>query len=588
MNLIDFLPLLAGIGLFLYGMSVLGSSLEKIAGAGLEKMLERLTNSRIKGVALGTAVTGVIQSSSATSIMVIGLLNAGIMKLTNAVPVVMGANIGTTVTGQILRLGDLEGSGVLLQLLKPSSFGPVLIGLGAFFVVFCKKRKKKDIGLILLGLGMIFFGMNTMEKTLSPLKDMPWFTNMFFIFKNPFLGIILGVVMTAVIQSSSASVGILQALSSTGAITFSTAVPIILGMNVGKCVTVVLASVGSKRDAKRVVAIDVMSNIIGLVVFFVLIYGLNGIIHFSFWDMSMTRGNIADFHTFFNVGTTLMLIPFVNVLIKLSKKIVGDSAVSEGEKELMLLDDYFLLKTPHLAVEQTKKVIGTMADLAQSNITDAMKLIFNYDDKLFDKINENESLMDRFEASLSNYLVKITSGELDDRDNAVATEMLHSLSDFERLSDHAINIAEVAQYNFENGLSFSEPAQKELSTMCGAVDEILSIAVEAYINRDYEKSTQVEPLEEIIDTIHFDLKDRHIKRLCDGKCSIPAGISFLELLTNFERISDHCSNIALYIIQSEELYSVESNGHEIIEKMHSEPSAQYTKYYNHYLNKYRV
>ncbi len=588
MNLIDFLPLLAGIGLFLYGMNVLGSSLEKIAGAGLEKMLERLTSSRIKGVALGTAVTGVIQSSSATSIMVIGLLNAGIMKLTNAVPVVMGANIGTTVTGQILRLGDLEGSGVLLQLLKPSSFGPVLIGLGAFLVVFCKKRKKKDIGLILLGLGMIFFGMNTMEKTLSPLKEMPWFTNMFFIFKNPFLGIILGIVMTAVIQSSSASVGILQALSSTGAITFSTAVPIILGMNVGKCVTVVLASVGSKRDAKRVVAIDVMSNIIGLVVFFVLIYGLNGIVHFSFWDMSMTRGNIADFHTLFNIGTTLMLIPFVNVLIKLSKKIVSDNSVSEGEKELMLLDDYFLLKTPHLAVEQTKKVIGTMADLAQSNIKDAMKLIFNYDDKLFDKINENENLMDRFEASLSNYLVKITSGELDDRDNSVATEMLHSLSDFERLSDHAINIAEVAQYNFENNLSFSESAQKELSTMSKAVEEILSIAVDSYINRDFEKSAQVEPLEEIIDTIHFDLKDRHIKRLCDGKCSIPAGISFLELLTNFERISDHCSNIALYIIQSEELDSADSNGHEIIEKMHSEPSAQYTKYYNHYLNKYRV
>jgi len=586
MSLISFLPLFAGIGLFLYGMNVLGASLEKIAGARLEKMLEKLTSSRMKGVALGTAVTGVIQSSSATTIMVIGLLNAGIMKLGNAVPVIMGANIGTTVTGQLLRLGDLQGTGVILQLLKPSSFGPILIGIGAILVVFCKKRKKKDIGMILLGLGMIFFGMNTMEKTLSPLKEMEWFTNMFFIFKNPILGMLLGLGLTAAIQSSSASVGILQALSSTGAITFSTAVPIILGMNVGKCVTVVLASLGSKREARRAVVIDVLSNVIGLVIFFVVIYGAHALINFSFWEMPMNRGNIADFHTFFNIATTLILVPFVDILIKLSKRFVKDGAVSEDEKELMLLDD-LLINTPHLAVEQAKKVANTMANMANSILGNAINLIFNYDDKLFEKIAADEELMDKFDATLESYVVKLTSAELDDGDNVVATEILHSISDFERLGDHAMNIAEIARANHENSIEFSTLAKDELRTMREAVSEILLMAVNAYKNRDVEEAEKVEPLEEVIDVMHFDLKDRHIKRLCEGQCSVQGGIAFLDLLNNFERISDHCSNVALYVLQNEDSDNAESV-HDMAEKIHNEPTAQYSDDYNYYLSKYRI
>ena len=586
MSLISFLPLFAGVGLFLYGMNVLGASLEKIAGARLEKMLEKLTSSRMKGVGLGTAVTGVIQSSSATTIMVIGLLNAGIMKLGNAVPVIMGANIGTTVTGQLLRLGDLQGTGVLLQLLKPSSFGPILIGIGAILVVFFKNRRKKDIGMILLGLGMIFFGMNTMEKTLSPLKEMEWFTNMFFIFKNPILGMLLGLGLTAAIQSSSASVGILQALSSTGAITFSTAVPIILGMNVGKCVTVVLASLGSKRDAKRAVVIDVLSNVIGLVIFFIVIYGAHAIINFSFWEMPMNRGNIADFHTLFNIATTLILVPFVDVLIKLSRRFVKDGEVSEGEKELMLLDD-LLINTPHLAVEQAKKVANTMANLSYTLLGNAINLVFNYDEKLFEKISEDEELMDKFDAALGSYIVKLTAGELDENDSVVATEMLHIIGDFERLGDHAMNVAEVARYNYENGIEFSTLAKDELRTIREAVSEILAMAVSAYKNRDMGEAQKVEPLEEVIDVIHFDLKDRHIKRLCEGQCSVQGGISFLELLNNFERISDHCSNVALYVIQSEDKENDEST-HDMADKLHNEPTAQYSDDYNYYLSKYRI
>ena len=587
MDVISILPLFAGIGLFLFGMSMLGVALEKLAGARLEKMLERITSSRFKGVLLGTAVTGVIQSSSATTIMVVGLLNAGIMKLSHAVPVVMGANIGTTVTAQILRLGDIEGSNFFLALLKPSSFGPILIGIGAAMYVFSKKKRTKDVGTILLGLGMIFFGMNTMEKTLSPLKEAVWFTDAILHFKNPILGIILGCAMTAVLQSSSASVGILQALASTGAITFSTAVPIILGQNVGKCVTVVLASFGSKKAAKRAVFIDVLANICGMVIFFIVIYGLNLVIKFSFWDSVMTRGNIADFHTLFNICTTVILLPFVDVLIKTSKKFVKDKGVSVGEQELDLLDD-LLLNTPSLAVEQSRKIISAMAKLSFDNFVRAASLLKAFDQNIMDKLNEDEDLMDRFETSLGNYLVKLTARDIGEANNIAVTEMLHSLSDFERISDHAVNIAEVALYNYENGISFSEYALQEFDTMSNAVKEILNMAVEAYDLRQLDKALKVEPLEEIIDSIHFELKDKHIARLVDGKCSVPAGISFLELLTNFERISDHCSNIALYVIQGSEIGTGEINAHKLTDKFHNDPTPEYIFTYNYYKDKYAV
>lgn len=588
MSLISILPLFAGIGLFLFGMSVLGAALEKIAGASLEKMLEKLTSSRTKGVLLGTAVTGVIQSSSATTIMVVGLINAGIMKLSNAVPVVMGANIGTTVTGQILRLGDIGESGVILSLLKPSSFGPILIGIGAVLYVFSKSKRKKDIGTILLGLGMIFFGMNTMETTLSPLKDMPQFTNLFFVFSNPFFGMLLGMVMTAILQSSSASVGILQALSSTGAITFSTAVPIILGQNVGKCITVILASIGSKRDAKRVVFIDVLNNIIGLVIFFVAVYGLNYIVQFSFWDSIVNRGDIANFHTLFNIGTTIVLLPFVNIIIKISDKFIKKDDISVEEKDLALLDD-LLLKTPTLAVEQARKVLNSMAALALKNFKRSLTLFNEYSEKKFAKVERDENLIDRFETAIENYLLKISSTDINDTTNELVMEMLHSVSDIERISDHCMNIAEVARKNSEDGIVFSDFGKKELSIIGTAVTEILTMATEAYSKRSLEEALRIEPLEQVIDNINFAIKDCHVKRLCDGLCSVEGGVSLLELLTSLERISDHCSNIALYIVQSlqKDVPDI-NNAHILADRIHNEPTNEYTDAYKYYEQKYKI
>lgn len=588
MSLISILPLFAGIGLFLFGMSVLGAALEKIAGASLEKMLEKLTSSRPKGVLLGTAVTGVIQSSSATTIMVVGLINAGIMKLSNAVPVVMGANIGTTVTGQILRLGDIGESGVILSLLKPSSFGPILIGIGAVLYVFSKSKRKKDIGTILLGLGMIFFGMNTMETTLSPLKDMPQFTNLFFVFSNPFFGMLLGMIMTAILQSSSASVGILQALSSTGAITFSTAVPIILGQNVGKCITVILASIGSKRDAKRVVFIDVLNNIIGLVIFFVAVYGLNYIVQFSFWDSIVNRGDIANFHTLFNIGTTIVLLPFVNIIIKISDKFIKKDDISVEEKDLALLDD-LLLKTPTLAVEQARKVLNSMAALALKNFKRSLTLFNEYSEKKFAKVERDENLIDRFETAIENYLLKISSTDINDTTNELVMEMLHSVSDIERISDHCMNIAEVARKNSEDGIVFSDFGKKELSIIGTAVTEILTMATEAYSKRSLEEALRIEPLEQVIDNINFAIKDCHVKRLCDGLCSVEGGVSLLELLTSLERISDHCSNIALYIVQSlqKDVPDI-NNAHILADRIHNEPTNEYTDAYKYYEQKYKI
>ncbi|MCJ7855507.1 Na/Pi cotransporter family protein [Lachnospiraceae bacterium NSJ-143] len=588
MSLISVLPLFAGIGLFLFGMSVLGAALEKIAGASLEKMLERLTSSRPKGVFLGTAVTGIIQSSSATTIMVVGLINAGIMKLSNAIPVVMGANIGTTVTGQILRLGDIGDSGVILSLLKPSSFGPILIGIGAALYVFSRAKRKKDIGTIMLGLGMIFFGMSTMETTLSPLKEIPQFTELFFIFENPILGILLGMVMTAILQSSSASVGILQALSSTGALTFSTAVPIILGQNVGKCITVILASFGSKRDAKRVVFTDVLTNIIGMTMFFVIIYGLNSIIHFTFWDSVVNRGDIANFHTFFNIATTIALLPFVDILIKISDKAIKKDDISVEEKDLALLDD-LLLKTPTLAVEQARKVLNSMAALSLKNFKRSMTLFSEYSERTFEKVERDENLIDRFETALGNYLLKITAADINETSNDLVVEMLHSVGDFERISDHCMNVAEVAKRNHENNIAFSKEGIEELSIIGNAVTEILTMASDSYARRDLQEALRIEPLEQVIDTINFALKDRHIKRLCEGTCSVEGGVSLLELLTSLERISDHCSNIAIYILQALGKGKMSSdNAHLLADRLHNEPTKEYIQMYDFYQNKYKI
>lgn len=585
MSIIDFLPLLSGIGLFLFGMNFLSTALEKIAGARLEKLLEKLTSNRLKGILLGTGVTAVIQSSSATTIMILGLLNAGIISLPNAVPVVMGANIGTTVTAQILRLGDLGGGSIFLSLLKPSSFGPLLIAIGAFLILFCNSRKKKDIGSLFLGLGMIFFGITTMENTLTPLKEMDWFQNLLLMFDQPILGVLLGAGMTALLQSSSASVGIIQALSSTGSIRFKVMVPVILGMNVGKCITVVLASIGGKKTSKRAVFIDVTNNIIGMIIFMVAIYGYHGLFTIDCWDATMTRGNIADFHTCFNLITGIILLPCVNLLIKLAYRFIKDDESTGEEKVLDALNDH-LLTSPNLAIEQCRKAIMTMGHLAQKNYQDSLSLFIEYSEEKINKINERENLLDKYESSVSNYLVRINQLDITEKDNLRVSEMIHSLVDLERIGDHAVNIMEVAIYDKENDIVFSSVAKEELQIISQAVDDILKLTIGTNESSSLDQVFQVEPLEEVIDGLQTELKDKHIERLIKNQCNIQSGISFVELLNNLERISDHCSNIALNRIQTAKKGGLDT--HEYQHQIHHYGDEKYQQAYELYASRYNT
>lgn len=585
MNLIDFLPLLAGIGLFLFGMNFLSTALEKIAGARLEKLLEKLTSNRLKGILLGTGVTAVIQSSSATTIMILGLLNARIISLPNAVPVIMGANIGTTVTAQILRLGDLGGGSILLSLLKPSSFGPLLIAIGAFLILFCNSRKKKDIGSLFLGLGMIFFGISTMENTLTPLKEMKWFQDLLLMFDHPILGVLLGAAMTALLQSSSASVGIIQALSSTGSIRFKVMVPVILGMNVGKCITVVLASIGGKKTSKRAVFIDVTNNVIGMIIFMIAIYGYNAFFHIKCWDSVMTRGNIADFHTCFNLITGIILLPCINLLIKLACRIIKDDESTGEEKVLDALNEH-LLTSPNLAIEQCRKAIIAMGHLAQKNYRDSLSLFEDYSEEKVNKINERENLLDKYESNVSNYLVRINQLDITEKDNLRVSEMIHNLVDLERIGDHAVNIMEVAIYDKENDITISPVAREELQVITEAVGDILQLAISTTETNNLEQVFQVEPLEEVIDTLQKELKDKHIERLIQNQCNIQSGISFVELLNNLERISDHCSNIALNRIQTAEKGGLDT--HEYQHHIHHDGDEAYQRAYELYSSRYNT
>lgn len=580
MTPLSVLMLIGGIGMFLYGMNLLGESLQSMAGAGLERILKKLTDNRIKGATVGTAVTGIIQSSAATTIMVLGFLNAGIMDLMQGIPVIMGANIGSTVTGQILRLGDISSDNIFLTLIKPSAFAPLVIGIGAFILLFAQKKKSKNIAKIMLGFGILFMGMTIMETTITPLKDNEVFQKMFTTFSNPFVGILFGIVFTAIIQSSSASVGILQAISSTGAISFSMALPIIVGQNIGKCFTVVLASIGTNRSAKRATFIDVMFNVFGGIIFISVLYGLQYTVGLPFWEDVMSRGDIADIHTSFNVITTIILLPLYASLVKLSGRIIKSKNSSAINQELGVLDDIFL-KTPSVALQQSKTVVLNMAQTAMENFSISTKLLMNFDSKLEKKLQENERFLDKAETSLCEYLVKITGCSLSEQETLLATELMHNVGDFERIGDYCINIADVAEYNSSNGVTFSEKGKKELKTMFDAIQSIIGLTISAITDEDIITAHKVEPLEEVIDSLKETLTTRHVNRLQKGSCNVTAGISFVELITNLERISDHCSNIAVHLIQR---LTGGSNfdTHEHLKRMHRGDTEEYRDMYAHY------
>lgn len=543
-----------GLALFLYGMNVMGDGLTKLSGGKMEHILEKLTSTKIKALLLGALVTAVIQSSSATTVMVVGFVNSGIMQLSQAVGIIMGANIGTTITSWLLSLTGISGSNILLQLLKPSSFSPVLAVIGVILTMTAQnKQKKKDIGLILVGFAVLMFGMETMSDAVAPLAHNESFTSILTMFSNPILGMLAGALLTAVIQSSSASVGILQALCLTGAVGYKTAIPIIMGQNIGTCITAIISSVGANKNAKRASMIHLYFNLIGTIVFMALFYGMNAFIHFDFLDMPASVFGIAVIHSCFNVACAIVIFPFSNGLLRLATITIKDkSGETKLEKklphELVALDERFLSK-PSFAMELCKAAADAMARETKECIFLALKLIKEYNEDVAMSVKEKESLIDTYEDVLGTYLVKLSGKDLPIVDSRQLSIILHCTSDFERISDHAVNIVDSIIELRDKNQTFSDEAIKEMSILSAAIERIVGMTADIFINRDIENARLVEPLEEVIDGLNVSLRQNHIGRLREGRCTIELGISEEDIITDLERVSDHCSNIAVCMIQ---------------------------------------
>ena len=551
MDIFGVLQLLGGLCLFLFGMETMGDGLKKASGSKLEEILSRLTSSVPKGVLLGTAVTAVIQSSSATTVMLVGFVNSGIMTLRQAIPVIMGANIGTTATAWLLSLSGLQGDSFIIQMLNPMAFSPILAAVAIVFMMFMKSEKKYDIGLILIGFAVLMYGMDIMSSAVKPLADVPEFVNVLTMFSNPVLGVAAGAIFTAAIQSSSASVGILQALCKTGAVTYGTTIPIIMGQNIGTCITAILSSIGANRGAKRVAAVHLSFNIIGTIVFLTLFYTANAFVHFDFLANTVNPANVAVIHSMFNVGCTVMLLPFTKALEKLANKVVKDAPEEKNpDQTLNFLDERFF-ETPSFAVTQCKTVAIRMANHARECIFEAMDLMKEFDKEKCDEVFRLEEKIDRYEDALGEYIVKLSRLDVSEDDSKTLTMILHNIGDLERISDHARNIAETAVELNSKGLDFSQSAQKEITVFMDAVHEIVNLAVDAFETDNVAMAKEVEPLEDVIDAIHNEVKSRHVKRLKDGTCTIELGFILSDLNTNLERVADHCSNLAVCVIESE-------------------------------------
>ncbi len=545
MNIANIVAMFGAIATFLFGMSTMTDGLEKLSSGRLEHILERLTSNVFKGVLLGAVVTGLIQSSAATTVMCVGFVNAGIMKLEQTVGIIMGANIGTTVTAQLLRLGDIDADNIVMMFLQPSFLGPILAVVGIIFYMFIKGGHKRIVGQIVLGLGLLFIGMNTMSSAVEPLKDLPEFQSVFTAFSNPLLGVAVGAAITALLQSSSASMGILQAISTTGVVSFNIAMPLIMGQNIGTCITALISSVGASKNAKRTAMIHLFFNIIGSVFFLVVLYAGNALFRFPFWENTMDMGSIANLHLAFNIACTALLLPFHRQLVKLVKAVVPGDA---EERELSVLDDRFL-SSPSLALERAHDAVVQMSEFARDNYRLAVELIWKFDAKKLERLNETEVALDKLEGLLDNYLVKLTDRALTAEESTRVSELLHTLSDFERIGDYAVNVSESAVVLHDRNITFSPQARAELERLTAAVGETLDKTVACYQSRQRTLAVQVEPLEEVVDLIAATLKNRHVERLKAGECTIELGTQFLELLINLERMSDHCSNVALHILR---------------------------------------
>ena len=563
MDFFSILTLLGGLAMFLYGMQVMGDGLAKVSGGKLERILENLTSSPIKAVLLGAAVTAVIQSSSATTVMVVGFVNSGIMRLSQAVGVIMGANIGTTATSWILSLAGIESENFFIRLLKPTSFAPILALIGIVLLMFIKNQKKKDIGMIMIGFAVLMFGMESMSGAVKPLADVPEFTNIMTAFSNPLFGVLAGTILTAIIQSSSASVGILQALCMTGAVPYSVALPIIMGQNIGTCVTALLSAIGANKNAKRAAMVHLYFNLIGTAIFMAGFYAINAVVGFSFFSDAANPAGIATLHSVFNITATIILLPFSGVLEKLACLTIKDKkedvAVSAEDKEFMILESRFLEK-PAFALEQSRNAARNMAQDSHKALFTAMKMIDNYSDEQAERVEAMEAKVDRYEDELGTYLVKLSHKDLSEADSHSLSIMLHCIGDFERISDHAINLMESAQELAKKGLHFSDKAKAELKVLKAAVHDIVDTAYEVFDKQDVGLAEKIEPLEEVVDELSKEVKRRHVQRLRTGECTIEMGFILSDITTSLERIADHCSNIGVCVTQvREDLYDTHSH-----------------------------
>ena len=563
MDFFSILTLLGGLAMFLYGMQVMGDGLEKLSGGKLEKILENLSSNRVKAVLVGAAVTAVIQSSSATTVMVVGFVNSGIMHLSQAVGFIMGANIGTTVTAWILSLAGIESSNFFVRLLNPNSFSPVLAMIGVVFIVFLHNEKKKDIGHILVGFAVLMFGMNTMSGAVKPLAQVPEFTNILLKFTNPVLGVLAGALLTAVIQSSSASVGILQALCVTGAVQYSMALPIIMGQNIGTCITAMLSSIGATKNAKRAAVVHLYFNIVGTVAFMVVFYFLNSFLHFSFIDDVANPAGIAVIHSAFNVIATIVLLPFGNVLVKMACATIRDTKeekeISAEDQEFMILESRFL-SNPGIAIEQSRTAAKKMAEQSRTALGLSFDLLEHYQEETAYRVEKIEAKVDRYEDELGTYLIKLNQKDLSLEDSHSLSIMLHCIGDFERISDHALSIMKSAREMAAKNAVFSKQAVQELHIMEKAVGDIVDKAYTVFATQNITLAEEIEPLEEVIDELSRELKRRHVNRLRAGECTIEMGFILSDITTSLERIADHCSNIGVCVTQvREDLYDTHSH-----------------------------
>lgn len=586
MDIFGVLSLIGGLALFLYGMNVMGAGLEKMSGGKLERVLEKMTSNPIKAVLLGAGVTAVIQSSSATTVMVVGFVNSGIMKLSQAIGIIMGANIGTTITSWLLSLTGIEGSSFFIQMLKPSSFAPILALLGVLFTMAAKSETKKNVGTMFLGFAVLMQGMETMTAAVEPLADVPEFTSILTMFNNPLLGILSGALLTGIIQSSAASIGILQALTVTGGFTYNSVVPIILGQNIGTCVTAMLSSIGANKSARRTAFVHLYFNLIGSLVFLALYFGGNAVIGFSFANTVVGPADIALVHTIFNFFATLILLPFTKGLEKLAYLTLP---LTEDEKNttedvFAILDERFL-SSPAFAIEQCHSLVSQMAEMTRESVLEAMEVLADYSAEKAEDVIKKENLVDTYDDKIGAYLTRLSSENLSYVDSLRATSLLHCLTDFERISDHAINIVESAQQMHKDDLKFSKKGSEEMAVYGRAIKDILDRTTNAFVTNDQELARTVAPLEEVIDELNKDIKKHHLKRLRKGKCTIELGLVLSDLAMNYERVADHCSNIAVYMMQ---LKDSQLEEHSYTEQLDEFESAEFTRLLQEFGEKYSL